>query len=161
MSTDACLWRGCGGFVLNVFMHSSYSKRLVSNFIALGIVQGTNFLLPIIVIPFVISRIGTDGFGAVSVVQVIMMFFTNVSDYGFNLTATRDVSINREKNDLLSKNFLYSSLHEAGDLLFAFRGSSLIRSCNSDCTNPFRIVPALVCVCHWPKSSYQLAVSGG
>ena len=105
MSTDACLWRGCGGFVLNVFMHSSYSKRLVSNFIALGIVQGTNFLLPIIVIPFVISRIGTDGFGAVSVVQVIMMFFTNVSDYGFNLTATRDVSINRENNDLLSKIF--------------------------------------------------------
>ena len=86
-------------------MYSNYSRRLFSNFIALGIVQGANFLLPILIIPYVITKIGADGFGTVAVAQVVMMFFTNISDYGFNLTATRDVSLNKENPHILSKIF--------------------------------------------------------
>lgn len=86
-------------------MYSNYSKRLFFNFSALGFVQGANFLLPIIIIPYVIARIGADGFGTVSVAQVVIMFFTNIADYGFNLTGTRDVALNKENNDVLSKIF--------------------------------------------------------
>lgn len=80
-------------------------KRLFSNFFSLGIVQGTNYLLPILITPYVIKRVGADGFGIIAVTQVIMMFLMNISDYGFNLTATRDVSQNRENTDKLSKIF--------------------------------------------------------
>ena len=86
-------------------MNSNVSRRLFVNFTALGIVQGANFLLPILIIPYVISKIGADGFGVIAVAQVINMFFTNVADYGFNLTATRDVSVNRENSAVLSKIF--------------------------------------------------------
>ncbi len=86
-------------------MQSNYSKRLFSNFSALAIVQGTNFLLPIIIIPYVIAKIGPDGFGVVSVAQVVMMFFATIADYGFNLTATREASVNRENSYILSKIF--------------------------------------------------------
>ncbi len=54
--------------------------------------QGTNFLLPVLVMPFVINRIGADGYGIVAVAQVVLLIFCTVSDYGFNLTATRALS---------------------------------------------------------------------
>jgi len=81
---------------------STNRKRLFSNFFSLGIIQGTNYLLPILIMPYVIKRIGADGFGIVAIAQVVMMFFTTIADYGFNLTATRDVSLNRNNTDVIS-----------------------------------------------------------
>jgi PST family polysaccharide transporter len=80
-------------------------KRLFSNFFSLGIIQGTNYLLPILITPYVIKRIGADGFGIIAVTQVVMMFFQTISDYSFSLTATRDVSQNRETRTVLSRIF--------------------------------------------------------
>ncbi|WP_205509340.1 flippase [Longitalea arenae] len=71
-------------------------SRVFSNFVALGILQGTNFLLPVLVMPFVLKRIGADGYGVVSVAQVVMLFFCTVTDYGFNLTATRALALHRD-----------------------------------------------------------------
>jgi O-antigen/teichoic acid export membrane protein len=48
-------------------------KRLFSNFFSLGIIQGTNYLLPILITPYVIKRIGADGFGIIAVTQVVMI----------------------------------------------------------------------------------------
>jgi PST family polysaccharide transporter len=74
---------------------TSRRNRVFSNFLALGILQGTNFLLPVLVIPFVIKKIGADGYGVVAVAQVVMLIFCTVSDYGFNLTATRELALHR------------------------------------------------------------------
>jgi PST family polysaccharide transporter len=76
-------------------------NRIFSNFMALGILQGTNFLLPVLVMPFVIKKIGADGYGVVAVAQVVMLIFCTVTDYGFNLTATRALALHR---DDVSKN---------------------------------------------------------
>ncbi len=86
-------------------MEASYKNKLFSNFIALSIVQGTNFLLPLLVMPFVIVRIGTDGFGIVAVAQVIMIFLSTISDYGFNLTATRDIALYKDDHVRISRIF--------------------------------------------------------
>jgi polysaccharide transporter, PST family len=74
---------------------TSRRNRVFSNFMALGILQGTNFLLPVLVMPFVIKRVGADGYGVVAVAQVVMLIFCTVSDYGFNLTATRELALHR------------------------------------------------------------------
>jgi polysaccharide transporter, PST family len=86
-------------------MASGDSKKLLSNFIALGIIQGANFVLPILVMPFVIRKIGADLFGVISVAQVVMIFLSTVSDYGFNLTATRDIAFFKEDNEKISRIF--------------------------------------------------------
>lgn len=66
-------------------MESSNGRnRVFSNFMALGILQGTNFLLPVLVMPFVIKKIGADGYGVVAVAQAVMLIFCTVTDYGFN-----------------------------------------------------------------------------
>jgi PST family polysaccharide transporter len=62
---------------------------------ALGILQGTNFLLPVLVMPFVIKKIGADGYGVVAVAQGIMLLLVTVSEYGFNVTATRALALHR------------------------------------------------------------------
>ena len=74
---------------------TSRRNRVFSNFMALGILQGANFLLPVLVMPFVIKKIGADGYGVVAVAQVVMLIFSTVCDYGFNLTATRELALHR------------------------------------------------------------------
>jgi PST family polysaccharide transporter len=86
-------------------MGESYKKRLVSNFVALSVIQGANFVLPVIVMPFVIRNIGADRFGLVSVAQVVMIFLSTLSDYGFNLTATRDVALYKDDIQKTSRVF--------------------------------------------------------
>lgn len=86
-------------------MEKSGQKKILGNFAALGIVQGSNFLIPLVVMPYLISRIGTDGFGEVSIAQVVMTFFITISDYGFNLTATREVAFHKSDNRGISKIF--------------------------------------------------------
>ncbi len=86
-------------------MSSTYGGRLVSNFVALTIIQGTNFLLPILVMPHVIEKIGAEGFGMVSIAHAVMIYLSTVSDYGFNLTATRDVALHKSDSDRMSSLF--------------------------------------------------------
>ena len=81
-------------------MNKNYSGKLFSNFFSLSIIQGTNFLIPILVMPHVIQRIGVGLFGVVSVAQVVMVYLSTISDYGFNLTATRDIALNKEKTKI-------------------------------------------------------------
>lgn len=85
-------------------MNKSHTGRVFSNFFALGIIQGTNLLIPILVMPHVIQRIGVSAFGSVSIAQVVMIYLSTISDYGFNQTATRSIALNTA-NDNRSKIF--------------------------------------------------------
>jgi PST family polysaccharide transporter len=89
-------------------MGAKYRKKLFSNFVAMSIIQGANFILPVLVMPVVIRRIGADGFGVVSVAQVVMIFLSTLTDYGFNLTATRDIAFH--KTDLEKISGIFSSV---------------------------------------------------
>lgn len=70
-------------------------NTLLFNFFSLGAVQAISSLLQLIVIPYVISRIGTDGFGAVSVAQVVMFYFAVFTDYGSGQIATRNIALHQ------------------------------------------------------------------
>jgi Membrane protein involved in the export of O-antigen and teichoic acid len=86
-------------------MQKATNRKLFSNFISIGLVQGINSFLPLLVMPFVISKIGADGFGVVVVAHVVMIYLSSVSDYGFNLTATRDIALHKQDNLSVSKIF--------------------------------------------------------
>jgi len=55
--------------------------------------------------PVVIRRIGADQFGVISVAQVVMIFLSTLSDYGFNLTATRDIALYKSDPARVSRIF--------------------------------------------------------
>ena len=78
------------------------------NFIALALVQGLNYLLPLLTLPYLVRVIGIEKFGILSLATAVLAFFTVITDYGFNFTATREISIFKSnKNELIK---IYSSV---------------------------------------------------
>ncbi|HUS01352.1 MAG TPA: oligosaccharide flippase family protein [Chitinophagaceae bacterium] len=86
-------------------MYTDNNRKLFSNFLSLTFVQGINLLAPLLVMPLVISKIGVDKFGVIAVAQVVMTYLTSVSDYGFNLTATRSIALYRQDKSITLKIF--------------------------------------------------------
>ncbi len=76
-------------------------KRLLANITYLGLVQVTNYLVPLIAIPILLDRIGLAKYGIISLAFSISSIFLAITDYGYNLTGTRDVSKHRDSSDHL------------------------------------------------------------
>ncbi|KOY87070.1 hypothetical protein AD998_13790 [bacterium 336/3] len=89
-------------------LSASGRKTLIQNFLALAIIQGTNFLLPLILMPYLNSSIGIDRFGVVSLIQTVMIFLGTFTDFGFNLSATREISIH--KNNAEHTAFIFNKV---------------------------------------------------
>jgi len=75
---------------------SSTIKRLSDNFMALLTLQIVNYLLPLILIPYLIQALGIEGFGIYSFVFAIATYGVRFSDYGFDLSATYHISMHKE-----------------------------------------------------------------
>jgi len=80
-------------------------RVLVSNFLALGTVQALNFLLPLLVVPYLLYTLGVEIFGLLAMATAFSSYFMILSDYGFNVTATREISIYREESRKLNEIF--------------------------------------------------------
>ena len=83
-------------------------KPIVSNFISLGIIQGSNFLLPLLTFPYIVRTVGVEHFGIIALLQTIMSYFVIFTDYGFSMSATKDVSVNRADKKILTS--IYSEV---------------------------------------------------
>jgi polysaccharide transporter, PST family len=81
------------------------NNRLFYNFFSLGFVQVINSALQLLVIPYVIITIGASGYGVIAVAQVVMIYLSTFSEYGFSQTAARSVSVNREDATKISQIF--------------------------------------------------------
>lgn len=71
------------------------------NMASLGLLQIANYVIPIVVIPFVVRALGADSFGKASYAQNIIAYLTIIVNYGFEYSATQEVAINRENHSKL------------------------------------------------------------
>lgn len=78
-------------------------KTFIQNYSYLSILQVFNLLLPLITYPYLIRVLGEDIYGLVVFAQAISIFFSIFIDFGFNITATKQVSINRDNKVRLSE----------------------------------------------------------
>ena len=86
-------------------MIASHKNKLLYNFSSLSLIQAANFILSLVVIPYVVRKVGADGFGIIAVAQVVIFYLSAITDYGFNRTATRDIAIYKTNPEKISKIF--------------------------------------------------------
>ena len=77
------------------------NTALLKNISYLGVVQGLNYILPLITLPYLVRVIGVEKFGVISLATAVISFFLVITDYGFNYTATREVALNKNNNEEL------------------------------------------------------------
>ncbi len=80
-------------------MDRQNGKTIISNFFSLGLLQGVNCLIPVLVIPFIVRVLGVEVFGKVSFAQSVVQYFTILVTYGFDYSATKEIAIHREERN--------------------------------------------------------------
>lgn len=75
-------------------MHRNF-KTIKQNVLALGLLQIAKYLVPLASIPYLVRVLGPEKYGLIAFSTALSAYVLMLSDYGFNLSATRDISINR------------------------------------------------------------------
>lgn len=86
-------------------------SRLKENIFSLLVLQGANYLLPLIVVPYLVQVLGPSNFGRLAFAQAFVQYFIVLTDYGFNMTATRAVV--RVRDDTRALSSLVSAIYGA------------------------------------------------
>lgn len=77
----------------------------MENISALTILKFFESALPLLTLPYLVKTLGIGNFGLYSFAFAFMGYFNIITNYGFDLTATRAISINRENKDEVQRIF--------------------------------------------------------
>jgi len=78
-------------------------KTLLTNFSALTALQVVHYLVPLIVLPYLVRVIGPEKFGIVSFAQAIAYYFALIPDLGTGLYAPREIALIKSDRDSLAR----------------------------------------------------------
>lgn len=73
-------------------MTNMQTNKLTGNIFSLAAVQAIDYMVPMLVIPYLLRVVGVDGFGRIAFTQATLVFFTVFIDYGFGWSATKRVA---------------------------------------------------------------------
>ena len=77
----------------------SINKTLSGNIVSLFTLKGAEYIVSFITLPYLLRVLGPEHYGMVVFAQTVMNYGSLLVDYGFNLTAPRDIA-KAEKKDV-------------------------------------------------------------
>ena len=90
---------------INEKINSNDKRKIIENFLSLSFIRAADFLLPLIVLPYLISTLGIEKFGLTAFAAALVNYFLNITQYGFSLSAVRDLSRNQESHKMIEDIF--------------------------------------------------------
>ena len=88
-------------------------KNIIKNFSYLVITKGVDFIVPIVLLPYLVNVLGLSQFGLLSFALAIGVYFSSLMQYGYNISAVRTIARVRDDATQLSLSFselLFSSI---------------------------------------------------
>ena len=79
--------------------------RILGNVVSLYSLQGLNYLLPALILPYLIRELGIEKYGLIAFAQSFAQYFTTFTDYGFNFSATRRIAQSSTDREATSRVF--------------------------------------------------------
>jgi len=71
-------------------------STVARNAASLYLIQFANYIVPLIMVPYLVRVLGPTGYGAVAFAQGVINYLTLFVEYGFDLSAIRRISVLRE-----------------------------------------------------------------
>lgn len=79
------------------------NKALISNTVMLYILQFSSYFFSLITVPYQTRVLGPEIYGVLGVAAAVMLYFQLFLDFGFILSATADISKNRDDKEYVCK----------------------------------------------------------
>ena len=70
-------------------------RGIVGDALSLYAVQGLNYLVPLLLLPYLLRVLSPEGYGSIAFAQSLVGYAIILTEFGFNLTAARDISVAR------------------------------------------------------------------
>jgi Membrane protein involved in the export of O-antigen and teichoic acid len=80
-------------------------KSVIRNIVSLVGVQGANYIVPLITLPYLVRVLGPVGYGGLNFSLALIQYFVLFADYGFNLSVTKQISVMRDSKEKISELF--------------------------------------------------------
>ncbi len=91
-------------------------NRLTQNIFSLLTLKGVDYVLNFVMLPFLLRMLGAERFGAIVFMQSVVQYMVVAVEYGFNMTAPRDIARASEEraigkifSDVMAAKFLIMS----------------------------------------------------
>jgi PST family polysaccharide transporter len=81
----------------------SFRRSFVQNTSSLYAAQVSNWILPLVAMPYLLRVLGPSHYGLVAFTQSFMMCLYILIDYGFSISATRKIALERGNSDQISQ----------------------------------------------------------
>lgn len=79
-----------------LFQKNIKHKVIYKNVISLFILQGSDYILPLILLPYLVRTLGLEYFGILAFATATISFFRGIVSYGFDLSGTKQIAMNKD-----------------------------------------------------------------
>ena len=81
------------------------NKKELTDILFLAAMQGLNYLLPLLVFPYLMLTLGAERFGYIGFSTAVVQYMMLIVDFGFNFSATKRIVLAKENSEEINKIF--------------------------------------------------------